>query len=325
MQNFLEHISEIFIDDLNLSLRFAHQAREHRLDEACKALMSASRALPIAYTAFDGDHQQMAAHMRNIVLMQGKVPANPESILGYMDAVIARQTKRGVLLDDLAVLHGCDELWIFTDCPCHPCAVRDLAEGVVVELLYFLKRKPSPQVTFVSPTEMLRNGSPQLQRYCYDYDMTKSELEDAQRATILELANSGLEVDKHLCPIEYYIFDPLDFKYARWLRPRAYEDKRVPLVPSLAIELFDLSNDHQAIARLLIAWARLSSLATYAKVLLPMDMRRSPSAIGRLLEMLWLRLKGPTNLEYANWSDYPIPKARQGRAWPLTKKEGGLR
>src|ERR1700726_964134 len=76
------------------------------IEHLCTAVLDRSAGMRLVYTAFDGDHQMMCGQMRRFVLGRGGVPANPDSVLGYKDTVENRVGKRGVLLDDLAILNG---------------------------------------------------------------------------------------------------------------------------------------------------------------------------------------------------------------------------
>jgi hypothetical protein len=263
--------------------------------------------------------------MRRLVLQEGHVPANPESILGYKDTVTYRLAKRGVLLDDLTVLRGCDGLWIFTEYPPEPAVVRELAEGVVTELLFYLKRHEEPSVYFISPSSLLGSGPRELRPYYGSYQETKEELHPEQREGILELVNSGGKVDRELRSIAYHIYDPLDFKYARWLRSGGYTSNQVPLIPGLAVELGDIEPMTISVGRIVASWACLSRLGTEAWVFPQVEPKRTPSLIAGMLERLWLLTHPRTTLNRGNWSNYKIPKATMGSRWPLTKWEGGIR
>jgi hypothetical protein len=318
-------LSELVLNDFDLSYRQSAHKHNNDLEELCSTVITLSKALPIVYTAFDGDQFQLCGHMRTFALTRDCVPANPESILGYKDTVSARLNKSGVLRDDLSVLRRCDQLWVFTEKPVDPRSLQSIAEGVVVEILYFLKRQTVPCVYFVSPISLLRGEQPNLLPYEYSYDESKQALHPEQREGVLELANSGGRIDRELPPIAYHIHDPLDFKYAGWLRPRAYQDNYAPLVPGLAVHLRDLGGHLNSLSKILISWARLCDLATHAWVLPSMEHKYSPSIISALLERVWVRTHNASTLRKRQWSEYGIPKAIMGDRWPLTKKEGGIR
>ena len=316
-------LSDIVISDFSLERRTDGSLEHLDLNRIVKMVMEGAEHQPIVYTAFDGDHFQLCPYMRRYVLERGRVPANPESILGYKDTVTARKTKQGVLLDDLAVLRGCDELWVFTEQQPKLASLPRLAEGVVVELLYFLKRKQRARVCFVSPLALLRGESPEPILYQYSYEDSKEALHPWQRDGILELANSGLIVDQKIPNIDYYICDPLDFKYSHWLREGGYAEHQVPLVPGLAIDLHDLAGEASGLGTILIGWARLSRLASQAYTLASVSRRRSQSAIAAILQQVWLMTHDASTLSKDRpWECYNIPKMRVGNKWPLTRLEG---
>lgn len=324
--------SDLTIDDLGQIVAsdfdLVHRRRgvDHaQVEAAATALLSQIAHVRIGYTAFDGDHFQLCSHMRRYAMQQGCVPANPESILGYKETVTKRVAKRGVLIDDLAVLRGCDELWIFSDLPPKPESLPDLAEGVVVELLYHLRRRQGATVKFISAAGILVGPPPTGVPYTATYEESKTHLHPDQREGVLDLANSGLAVDKELPDLVYHIYDPLDFKYAHWLRPHAYGDARVPLVPGLAVELRDGGDGLAGLGQVLCAWTKLIALASKAWVLPAMDSNRGPSTVACILEHVWTTLHGAQSLSRKRWQEYSIPKARAGNRWPLTRKESGVK
>jgi hypothetical protein len=261
--------------------------------------------------------------MRAYCIAEGVVPANPENILGYKETVTARLSKRGVLLDDLSVLRRCDQLWVFTDCPPEPQSVRDLAEGVVVELLYFLKRHPDAPVFFIGVSGLAAGLRPPRSRYDATYEETKGCL-DPNQSQVLDVANSSGSVDRELAELVYFVFDPLDAKYMHWLRPKAYDEGELPLVPLLAVEPQDCVTPGERWATAAVCWWRLSELTGRACVLPSLDGARNPSTIATILERLWLQTHAAPTLTRRSWRDFAIPKARVGSRWPLTKYEGGV-
>jgi hypothetical protein len=318
-------LGELLLQDLDIIRRNSKIPPDLDLDSACSLVLEQGGQRPIVYTAFDGDHQQLGGHMRTLVLKRGGVPANPDSILGYKDTVLAHLDKRGVLLDDLAVLRGCDELWVFTEWPCEPTSVRHLAEGVVIELLFFLKRRTPARIQFISPLALLRGDPFNPRSYDFSYAETQKALLPSQRAGVMALANSRISIDKELPPVICYITDPLDFKYTRWLRQRAYSDRRAPLVPPLAVDLQDLEPSTNSLDNIVTCWVRLCKLATYAMYLPSMDEHRQPSVIAALFERAWLRTHSADTLQEGKWQDYQIPKAKAGELWPITQHEGRRR
>lgn len=339
-----EPLNGLVIQDFDLRARRFGRSITGDLDAIAEKVSSLARAKTIVYTAFDGDHLELCGHMRRYVLDHGHIPANPESILGYKDTVTARHIKRGVLLDDLGVLKGCNQLWVFTEEQPRPESLQDLAEGVVVEILYFLKNRQGAQlqkkpqhnrariarankssgIYFISPSELLQGNKPQLQEYTGDYNQSKANLLSDQRDGVLRLINGGSNIDEKVSALVYYVLDPLDFKYATWVREHTYlrSPGLAPLVPGLALELMDY-NDHCApLGQALVGWAALARLARYAERVEPMDKQRTPSVVAAILEKVWLRLKRRTlPIESSRWADFQVPKALLEQRWPLTEHE----
>jgi hypothetical protein len=295
------------------------------LDGLCASLLDYIKPAQIVYTAFDGDQLHLCRHMRTTVLASGAIPANPESILGYRHCVLAHLTKKGVIMDDLAILQGCDDLWLFADGHVTPNALlASLAEGAIVELLFFKKRRSHTPVLSINTTEMLRSGRAVHRQTAATYEDLVDALDAEQRAAVLALANSGTRVDKELRPLVFFITDPLDFKYAEWLRATAYQSQLTPLVPGLAVEMGDFewaSSPIQRLGRAVAAWATLMRLATQSTRLDAIEPTRPPSLVASLLERCWLRLKSGPTPTIRSWRSVGVPKASYGVAWPLTPRE----
>lgn len=291
------------------------------LARVASELIRRSSTRQLVYTAFDGDHYQLCGLMRRYVIEMGHIPVNPESVIGYKDAVDAHGDKRGVIMDDLSVLKGCNALWVFTELAPNPDDVRCLAEGVIIELLFHLHRDAPNDVRFVS-TSALLNGDAEIgSEYRYTFEETLHALGDDQSDDIMHFVNSRNAIETKLRPVVYHMVDPLDFKYAHWLRPRAYSDFHVPLVPGLAVEIDDSRDLPEAHATTLVAWAKLCSLATFARVFTSVESTREPSVVSALLKAVWLETQPNNTLIETSWQDYPIPKIQNASGWPITSKE----
>lgn len=320
-QRYLEKLSLLAISDL-VGQRPCERLERIELDTMASQIIQEASRLSFVYTAFDGDHQMFCSQMRQYVRRAGKTPVNPDSVLGYVDTVSFRQSKRGVLLDDLSILRGCDELWVFTDCPCTSRAIGMLAEGVLIELLFFLKRNPRRPVKFASISKIATGGGdPDPQEWPLGYDETVALLSADQRKEILELANSGSQVDKQLREVRYFLHDPIDYKYARFVRAGAYRPNEVPLVPFLAARVEDAATRAGALAETIIHWAKLMSLASKCTRLPSIDLSREQSQLVEVLERVWLRKTGASQLESGDWGAYKVPKANQKGLWAITAKE----
>ncbi len=229
---------------------------------------------PLVYTAFDGDHFALSPLMRRFVLSHGGLPVDPESILGYKQAVDAHQNKRDVLRDDLAVLTKCDELWVFTDAPATARgASAGLAEGVLAEILYFLSRRPSGKVSFVA-IGALFGESPVFVSYTSTDTETAQAMAEGGMEAVCEFVTSVIDGRAPIRRICAFAIDSLDSKYGDWVRSGAYTRGRVPLIPNLALAVEDVAFDGSSRipnVLLMMSWVGLLSLADELCVLMPSD------------------------------------------------------
>ena len=295
-------------------------------DDLVKAV--AEMDVPLVYTAFDGDHFELTPQMRAWVLRRGWVPANPENIVGYKDSVDAHTgSKAGVLLDDLAIVGKCDILCVFTDVPATPAeATAQLAEGVIVELLYFLNRWTAAdrprRVLFVRTDNLFGKDVPPVE-YEASFVETFASLAPDQRG-VKSLLNSVWQGTRKLPEVAYIAHDPLDAKYVHWLRAFGYQNNVVPLVTTLALSLADtelLGDRRRAMGRLLAARYRLLWLADRVWMLGPQDVRDRVSNSNQLLDRVCTVLG--RKVETHTWFDVGIPKAVH-ESWALTEREAAL-
>jgi len=225
------------------------------------------------------------------------------------------------LLDDISLLRHCDELWVFTNSPPELDRIAGLAEGVLVELLYFLRACRRP-VFFVRLGALLRGERADPKPFRFTYEETLAHLVPSQAGAMLEVVKNAEDPAMRLWPVAYHLFDPLDFKYAHWLRAAAYERGCLPLVPGLAIEIADVNPGASFLGDVVIAWAALARVAQTAWVLRSLQPERGASATAALLECVWRRqCAGTLSIEERRWTDYSIPKARGASQWALTQKE----
>jgi hypothetical protein len=191
-------------------------------------------------------------------LQNKKVPVSPPSILGYRDVVVTRREKKRVLRDDLALLRRCDEMWVFCERDLRQEGLGSLAEGLVVELLYAHQFCPKMPIYFVNVRSLLIG---EIEKDAYPIDLNKSGSKSEQSQFISELHSFVLESERLIPKVQYYLMDPLDFKYAEWLRVGPHRKAFVPIVPFLAIELSDVDRTSSAQRHLIRAWLTLMRLA----------------------------------------------------------------
>lgn len=159
----------------------------------------------------------------------------------------------------------------------------------------------------------------------YVYEEAKAALHADQSRGVLSLANSGDRTDRRLKEVDFFVFDLLDTKYGAWLRESAYQGGRrtVPIVPQLALQLSDFEGLEHPLLDLLIAWTTLALRLAHRLEVFPSFSAGRPSGfVPTHLE--WSGSQKTRKVRRGRWDELPIPKARQGERWPLTKHEGGI-
>lgn len=282
----------------------------------------------LVYTAFDGDHFELACLMRKAVLAHNKVPVNPDSVLNYYLTVRAHSNKRDVLVDDLSILKSCTELWVFTEVEAKPESISQLAEGVLIELLFFKKRHEDLPVYFVNPIELMTCSKPNLQQFAASFQECKDSLLPDQ-LEVCEMANGNYTIDSELRKVLYFIADPLDCKYVDWSRTWSFahldgnpKKSHVPLAPWTTTRIGDLESTAHDLGKIVASWAVLMRLADHCYLTKPMTRNCNHPKTMVLFRKLWSILHPGVDSEKIYWRQLGVPKAKQGKKWPITTKEG---
>lgn len=293
---------------------------ETEIDQVATALSDFD--YPLVYTAFDGDHFSLTDQMRLYCIKRNLIPVHPESILGYYETLSARQTKAGVLRDDLALLQRCDEIMVFTDIAPELDALSDLAEGVLVELCFFMLLNPGGRVSVVAvePLILQKKEDPVLVEWSAAEVLSAlaPELRDDILAFLGGESLSNVSAES-LPAVAYAITDVLDSKYYRWIRPYSMtEQDTVTVVPGLAVDVSDCLVTTGGPVCLLVSWSRLMRLATEAFVFEPMNKHHGIGNVHEILRRCWNdgTDRGPSC--ELTWEQLKVPKAILGDAWPIS-------
>ncbi|MGO4186822.1 hypothetical protein [Pseudarthrobacter sp. TAF60_1] len=275
-------------------------------------------SIPSAYTAFNGDHFALVPLMRKYAISQGRLPLNPESIVGYRDSVLAYQSKSGVLLADIAALSRCDEMWIFSTALPALESVGSLAEGVAVELLFYLENRRrqgnESAVYWVDVNHLVADSvTPALAKLNFPVDLVRRVL-SKDNPEVVSFVDRILGGSQALPRVAFCLHDPLDSKYADWLGAGAHLKGYVPLVPSKAIELGDGPTD-----LVLFLWL---GLLRYADEVwsFPSVETRSLSRFQSFLGRIAIEHLGMVEIPQS-WAEFDVPKIKYGDSWPLTARE----
>lgn len=324
--------SDLIVRLISADYQLPRPGLDQAIFESIPAIVNLIRGLaaPLVYTAFDGDHLGLTPQMRAYVLGRGAVPVNPESVLGYKQLVDARRDKSRLMLDDLALLNRCNELWVFTDVKPSPREVaRSLAEGVIIELLYFLSHRSTDRaadVYFVPIRTLLSGRGGRRRKYKYSYAQTARALKSDQTG-VTDFVNAVNDGTHPIPKIVLIGSDPLDTKYAHWLRSNVYGSGMTPLVPQIAVELNDgeLLSTPVGEERVLLSWLRFADVADEFKLMPPIDYSRRESYFVGLLAHWWQSHDAHRNsdrpVEKSDWRDLAIPKLISAPDWSITDRE----
>lgn len=308
----LLHLGGVLVRDCNLPYR-AKENLFRKVDAELFFQSAFERSLP--YLAFDGDQQLLLGLVRRMAQHEGYCPVCPPTILGYKEVVMVRKRKEGVMVDDLALLNKCDELWLLSDWNPSSVEAKEIAEGALIELLFAIRKGKA--VFWLRPENVIE-GTLQREAVVLTEEKFLSNLEVDQREDILKFLE---EFASELPPVCYMITDPLDFKYCEWLRNGPYRRNRVPLIAPLAILMEDSYVGLEGICQLALSWLCLARIADSYVVVSPLHQYRSKSSWVDLSVLVVESLFGLKSKKDEFWIAYDIPKAGLGVRWPITRSE----
>lgn len=189
-------------------------------------------ATRLTYTAFDGDNLLHIDSIRLRMLKAGKLALNPEHTLGYYVSTHSHHGKKfEVMRDCLALVEASDQFSIFVDGSYEKLPLSELSEGILIEILYYLRRKQTATTIY---WELLDN----CHKDC-DFPLKEITLDVSSFKLILGTRFSSVDkalnklIDKPLPELVHIIISDKNIKYADWIRVKAYERGLVPIIPQL--------------------------------------------------------------------------------------------
>ena len=283
-------------------------------DDAIVGLSTSALKRQLVYTVFDGDQELLCGTMRHAIMKKGMVPVNPPSVVGYRDTVVRNRTKAHVLIEDVALLNKCDQIWIFSDVEDAVTNELPIPEGVLFELLFARLFRPDIAVFTVSTAQLL-SGEVSPVPFSLDKIETLSD-----RTSIEEVTATVMASYERIPTIRYYYYDPLDFKYAEWLRACNEPLGVSPLDPILAVRLLDGQQPIGVVAECWLAMLRLADEICYVSSLHEQEGSSLWCDLVARVSRSFFELPG----HELSWSDLNVPKALLGSKWPVTSREAHI-
>jgi hypothetical protein len=307
-------MTELIRDSLKADLSIPRDSKVKPTDHCADALRKAVFARQLVYTVFDGDQELMCGLMRHAIMRKGLTPVNPPSVLGYRDTVLRNKTKSRVLLEDVALLNKCDQIWIFADVDHLRNSKSPIPEGALFELLFAKLFRPGIPVFTVRPQDLFADDVVPRQ---FSLDNLE-ELSDPQ--SIEEITNDLQASLEHMPKVRYYYYDPLDFKYGEWVRGNNKATGIAPVDPMLSIRLRD---GHQDLGDIGQAWLALLRLADELCYVSSLHEQEGASVWCHLLESAYRTCFVLPKSEIS-WAELGVPKALLGSKWPVTSREADI-
>lgn len=280
----------------------------------------------LAYTSFDGDYMSYLSNMLVYTMVNGFLPINPESALGYYVSTTTHEGDKTLVMKDCLCLELlCDELWVFKH-------VRNpIPEGVVAEIMAWEKHK-EPSIRLI----------PFFDDYKVDVDIGKPDKEldnyilspldvskfiNDRNPDDIEDIKSKLFNQGERLPIPIYVVaNSYNFKHIDWARSYCYKKFVCPVSPQNIIPYYLYANDNEEGFKLSYMIDRLMLMDKCNELLWFTNTRNMENEIESLdvfscTELLyWYMIHGPKTIKIVNWSDAGVPKYFN-KQWALTRTE----
>lgn len=238
-------------------------------------------------------------------------PVNPPSVLGYRDTVLRNKTKAKVLREDVALLRRCDQMWIFTDLEQSQKGAWLIPEGALFELLFAKLFRPDIPVFIIRPQDLFAEDVTPQPFSLSDIDML------TDKRSIQELTDDLKTAVMQLPKVRYYYYDPLDFKYAEWVRGSAEIVDISPLDPMLSVRLLDGQQSLGNVGQSWLSLLRVADELCYISSLHEQDGSSLWCDFVESINSCCLKLP----MTQTSWAALGVPKAVLGSKWPVTTRE----
>ncbi|MGC0306690.1 hypothetical protein ACJXM4_03500 [Streptococcus pneumoniae] len=189
----------------------------------------------LIYTSYDGDNIHLIELFISFVLNTGNIPVNPTNNLGYyLSTTYYENNKFECVKDCVSLELICDELWIFSDNENH-----QLPEGVIFEFLEWKANKGSNvKIIPIDIVKKFFSGEWVLSLNEFDYSCDEVyKLLNREKCKELE---QTIFLTNQLRSVLLLDLDDKYFKYADWVKQKAFEEGYVPLITCVTVPVYKL-------------------------------------------------------------------------------------
>lgn len=189
----------------------------------------------LIYTSYDGDNIHLIELFISFVLNTGNIPINPTNNLGYyLSTTYYKNNKFECVKDCVSLELICDELWIFANND-----GQQLPEGVIFEFLEWQINKGT-NVKIIPINVVKRFLYSKNDLSLEDFDFSCNEVyQQLNRKKCEELEQTILRREQ-LRRVLLLELDDKYFKYADWVKQKAFEEGYVPLITCVTVPTYKL-------------------------------------------------------------------------------------
>lgn len=190
----------------------------------------------LIYTSYDGDNIHLIELFISFVLKMGHIPINPTNILGYyLSTSYYNNDKFECVKDCVSLELICDEFWIFSDTD-----ISNLPEGVIFEFLEWNANKKGMKLKII-PIDVVRQFVQDNRIITVeDFEYTCEEVYQQLNSEKSRELKQSIFSRKQLREVLLLDLDDRHYKYADWVKLKAFKEGEVPLVTCIALPLYKL-------------------------------------------------------------------------------------
>lgn len=303
------------------------QIINQNMGSALKNTLESIKKIPIEnfpnliFVAIDNDLLPKIDFIKHFLLQNKSLPIVGESALGTFIVVNHHKEKKELILKDcLPLIDLCSSFMIFIDKPMENIddILKDFADGVFYELVYWLFKSTGSAVTIVN---INNHSAPQLHLVNISI-IKKLQFDSKFKQDIYSV------LDQHVGnknPSQYLCVADQHAKYMDWLRTDAFKEKKVPLN---AYTLFNTGliilaggdENFRLLSRVALA-LKCNEICVYG----PLEQTKvalvnlDPYILCELY--LILSFSPYAKISYKSFSEVNVPKYCKSELWSFTNKE----
>ncbi len=302
------------------------EIKRHSLESAIsefQKLKNDGALKSLVYTSFDGDYMPFLSNMLTYTMVNGFLPINPESALGYYVSITTHQGNKILVMKDcLCEEFLCDEMWVFNPVNGH------MSEGVVAEIMAWENKKGTPirKIPFFNDFKVnidAHQADKELDKYIMTPIEISSYLTKCNQNDIEDIRKKLFASGSNIPQPSYVVANFYNYKHIDWARAYCYQHFMCPVSPQNILPYFLYTVD----CELQYMIDRLTLMNKCNELLWFTNTKNLKYELEKLdifscTELFyWYTIYGSASIKIIDWADAGVPKYMDNNNWALTRTE----